>query len=121
MYPAGIDLAGLINRQGRDGRACAGCGRTVAVVSDSCSSWGCRPFIFHETSDPTWLGGSYLRQSYVCSSPVTVAEKYLTSLINDCKLEKLEQHEFISLVWEALNILFTVPLKKKKRLNVKKR
>lgn len=118
MCPAGTDLAGLINRQGRDGRACAGCGRTVAVVSYSCSSWRCRPFIFQETSDPTWLGGRYLRHSYVCSSPVTVAEKYLMSIINYCKLEKLEQDGFISLVWEVLNILFTVLLKK--RLNVKK-
>ena len=31
MYPAGIDVAGLSNRQGRDG-ASKGCSRTVAVV-----------------------------------------------------------------------------------------
>lgn len=35
------------------------------------------------------------------------------SIINDCKLEKLEQDKFISLVWEVLNILFIVLIKKK--------
>lgn len=35
------------------------------------------------------------------------------SIINDCKLEKLKQDEFISFVWEVLNILFIVLLKKK--------
>lgn len=38
------------------------------------------------------------------------------SIINDCKLEKLEQDEFISLVCRVLNILFIVVLKKKGKI-----
>lgn len=38
------------------------------------------------------------------------------SIINDCKLEKLEQDKFISLVWEVLNILFIVLIKKKGKI-----